>query len=487
MTHPVDTKVAVIGAGPSGLSAAYELTKRGISPEILERTDRVGGLMRSIPKHGYILDIGRKEMYSRIPEVVSLWDALMGEDYRVYPHRVGSLYNGQIVEISGQFRGILRGVPLPLLIRGAISLVKGRAVGLFKKPGSFQEHWHFKVGEVFARLFAQGYWEKFRGTGWADMPVPQPDEKSPRRSYSQKAVSAALRVARRDSDEPARVWRHPRLGTGQLFDRLHEEIGKAGGAIRFGTEVQRIEQQPSGAWKLDVVEGDKKRCIVAANVISGLSVERLSKLLFRGDKPLLARSGSRGPVLYETRHVLLVYLFLDAMPPFPHAWLEVNDPNLQCGRITSYNGFNGDMVPEGKTCLCVEFFCSEKDEILTWDDAALTELALAECSAAGVVDDTKVDGSWVMRLARTNAASSWRELQSEERRELLEQLKPIPTFFHVNRPGCDWASLAGLFAGRAVATGCRKDFDTRADPTQRLPELRGAETNPGGAQAVVAN
>ena len=49
MTHPVDTKVAVIGAGPSGLSAAYELTKRGISPEILERTDRVGGLMRSIP------------------------------------------------------------------------------------------------------------------------------------------------------------------------------------------------------------------------------------------------------------------------------------------------------------------------------------------------------------------------------------------------------------------------------------------------------
>lgn len=346
-------------------------------------------------------------------------------------------------------------------------------LGLVRAPASYEEHWHRKVGAVFSRLFAQGYWEKFRGTEWREMPVPEsapPGAGASSASYSQQAVSGALGAGRK-APASRKNWRHPRLGTGQLFTRLHREIEDAGGHVQFETEVDRIEQQPDGSWALDLNRDGTTERVHARHVISSLSVERLSEVLFRGDAPLLKRSRSRDPVLYETRHVLLVYLFIDGAPRFPHAWLEVNDPDLRCGRITNYTAFAGDMVPEGKTCLCVEFFCSETADLLGQDDDFLTRAAIEECNRAGLLDPSEMEGSWVMRLARTNAASSWRELQSEDRRELLDQLKEIPTFFHVNRPGCDWASLAGLFAGRAVATGSRAEFDERADPTQRLPEL----------------
>jgi protoporphyrinogen oxidase len=482
-----DHDVVIIGAGPAGLSAAYEMARAGRRPLIVERTDRVGGLMRSIRWGDAVVDLGRKELYTRIPEVDRLWRDLLGEEYRPYPHRVGSLYRGHVVELSGAFRGVLRGVPPHLLARGAVSLARGRLRALAGPPDSYEAHWHGRVGEEFARLFAQGYWEKFRGVPWAAMPPPGPGgsaaERGGRGSYSQRAVARALRpFSARAPAAPAQEWRHPRLGTGQLFDRLHHEAARAGAEIRFSTCVDRIELRPDGAWQLDLSAGATRETLVARRLVSSLAIEALANLLHGPDGPLLQR-GADAPAL-ERRHVLLVYLKLPHPPRFAHAWLEVNDPDLLCGRITNYAGFGGDMVPDGRGCVCVEFFCSEGDALLGASDDALVACAVAECSGAHLFETRAVEDAFVLRLARTNAASSWRELQGAERRALLSCLPVFDTLYHVNRPGSDWASYAGLLAARAILSGSREGFERLADPLSRLPEREAAQADAGPRPAA---
>src|SRR5215213_508437 len=111
-TEAVDT--LILGAGPAGLAAAYRLAKAGQAPIVLERNPVAGGLMRSIQRGAFSVDLGRKELYSRIPDVNRLWEELLGDAYRPYSHRVGVFYHNRIFETERKYQGFRRGVPWPM-------------------------------------------------------------------------------------------------------------------------------------------------------------------------------------------------------------------------------------------------------------------------------------------------------------------------------------------------------------------------------------
>ena len=58
--HPAGTAkpVLIIGAGPAGLTAAYELSKSGVTSTILESDTVVGGISRTGEYKGYGFDVG---------------------------------------------------------------------------------------------------------------------------------------------------------------------------------------------------------------------------------------------------------------------------------------------------------------------------------------------------------------------------------------------------------------------------------------------
>ena len=73
-------------------------------------------------------------------------------------------------------------------------------------------------------------------------------------------------------------------------------------------------------------------------------------------------------------------------------------------------------------------------------------------------------------MRRTNAAASWRDWQKAFKVQLLKEMSLVENLFHVNRPGMDWATFAGMVAAESILEGCRADFDRRADPTRRYEE-----------------
>jgi protoporphyrinogen oxidase len=151
-----DIHTLIIGAGPSGIAAAHTLTAVGIAPLIVEKSASAGGLMRSLKRGPFTMDIGRKELYTRIPEVDRLWRQVLGHDYREYPHRLGSLYRGRILEMSNRYRGFRRGLPWPWLIAGGLDLLLCWTRGGLSRPSNYEDFWHYRAGRRFARLFAQG-------------------------------------------------------------------------------------------------------------------------------------------------------------------------------------------------------------------------------------------------------------------------------------------------------------------------------------------
>jgi hypothetical protein len=189
----------------------------------------------------------------------------------------------------------------------------------------------------------------------------------------------------------------------------------------------------------------------------------------------MSSAGPKSPGVAEAeRSVALVYLFLNEPPRFPHAWLEVNDTKMKCGRITNYAAFNGDMVPKGKTCLCVEFFCVGEDPILSLSPDELKALAIKECVDNGLIDPRKLFDTLVANMRRSNAAATWRDWQSAVKIQLLEQTRRFKNLYHVSRPGTDLATFAGLLAAEAIVKGSRAEFDRRADPTRKYSTHQGA-------------
>jgi protoporphyrinogen oxidase len=232
----------IVGAGPSGLATAHKLSEAGIVPFVVEKSRAAGGLMRSIPRGDFTLDIGRKELYTRIPEVDRFWREILRDDYREYPHRVGSLYGGRILELSSRYRGPLRGLPWRWLICGGLDLARcWLSMGL-SKPTHYQDYWYRRAGRRFARMFAQGYWEKFRGQAWVDMPVPETEiDGSQVNSYSFNAIRQGLRLASQGGPPAQGSWRHPAKGSGQISDLMLARLRHRGVPIAFETEVISIK------------------------------------------------------------------------------------------------------------------------------------------------------------------------------------------------------------------------------------------------------
>jgi protoporphyrinogen oxidase len=493
-----DIHTLIIGAGPSGIAAAHRLTEAGVSPLIVERGETAGGLMRSLRRGDFILDLGRKELYTRIPEVDQLWHRILGDDYRQYPHRVGSLYRGQILEMSGRYRGLRRGLPWPWLIAGGLDLLLCWGCSARSQPSNYADYWYRRAGRRFARVFAQGYWEKFRGQRWAEMPVPQVEaDGNDDASYSFNAIKHGLMLAAQGGPSAQRDWRHPAKGTGQIYDAMLREALSRGAQIQFKTEV--IELKSAGEHVVEVLtkESDGPGIYRPRHVVSSMQIEDLTSLLSERSVEMTAVNGCAARE--AERSVVLVYLFSSEPPAFPHAWLEVNDPRLKAGRITNYAAFNGEMIPPGKTCLCVEFFCFGDDPILRLSPEELKNLAIQECVASALIDATKLIDTFVATMRRSNAASGWRDWQSTAKLRLLERTKQFVNLYYVNRPGADWATFAGLMAAEAILRGCRAEFDRRADPTRNCAlaqaataarsearEKLGRDARSGGAGAALA-
>src|SRR5688572_31048307 len=64
----------IIGAGPAGLAAAHELLERtDVMPVVLEASEHMGGIARTVCYRGNRIDIGGHRFFSKSDRVMEWW------------------------------------------------------------------------------------------------------------------------------------------------------------------------------------------------------------------------------------------------------------------------------------------------------------------------------------------------------------------------------------------------------------------------------
>jgi len=461
-TEQVDT--IVLGAGPAGLAAGYTLAKAGLRPVVVEKGKFAGGLMRSIKRGDFIVDIGRKELYNRLAKVDRLWAEVLGDDYRQYPHRGGILFDGNIIEISPAFRGFRRGMPWSMFLKCGGDLVWSR-VRSSGKPSNLEQYFYQKRGRALTRVISQGFQEKLSGEPWSTIPVAEDvkDERDASFFATMKGLMART-FSRAEVNTFKGVWKHPAKGTGEICDKLEQGIVENGGRMLFEANVLEVNSTQGKVESVVVEAGGETTQFKTSNLVSSVPAQFLLKYLLKERFDSLDDSLKAPPSSKKT--IVLVYLFLNEDPHFPHAWLNVTCPKTRIGRITNYTGVEGDMVPKGKSCLCCEFYCGPGDELLALDNKQLVQLALSECAKYNLVDPTKLIDELVLRLPGADASQNRHNWMNNMSNGLLDQLAPFRNVYYVSRTDLDIATLAGMEAAEAIISGERSTFDRHIDPKE---------------------
>jgi protoporphyrinogen oxidase len=391
-------RVIVIGAGPAGLTAAYSLAQRTDARiTVLEGDDYVGGISRTVQYNGFRFDLGGHRFFTKIAPVEALWHEILGEEFIKVPRLSRIHYNGKFFDYPLKARNALSGLGMIQALRIVLSYVKWHY-----RPYPVEENFEQWVTNRFGRrlyeTFFKTYTEKVWGLPCTEIRAEWAAQRIQGLSLA-RAILNATSMNKRSTTIKTLVneFQYPRLGPGQMWEACRDRIVERGHKVLMGHWASRIMLE--GDKVLGVVastpEGD--RMFPAEHVISTMPVRSMVRALNPAVDPQVAAAADG----LSYRDFVLVALMLKRDRLFPDNWIYIHTPGVKVGRVQNFNNWSTAMVPEtGTTCLGMEYFCFEGDQIWSKPDAELIQMAAGELETLGLATRADVTDGHVVRVPK---------------------------------------------------------------------------------------
>ncbi len=383
----------MLGAGPAGLTAGYLLAQRGERVTVLEADDQVGGLARTEIRDGYRFDLGGHRFFTKSPEVEALWLELLGSELLLRSRLSRIYWRGKLIDYPLRASDVVRKVGARELVRSAGSYAAAR-MRPRPEPQTFEDWVTQRFGRRLFELFFRSYTEKVWGVPTSEIRAEWAAQRIRGLSLWRAAASAlGARNGGADVRSLIEEFHYPRLGPGQMWERMADEIVAHGGEIVLGAPVTGLVPR-SGEIEVRTAGGDRW---TAANAISSLPLRTLAGI---------AEPSAPAPVLEAAaglryRDFITVALVIDGADPFPDNWIYVHDPEVAVGRIQNFRAWSPDLVPDpDRTCLGLEYFCFEGDALWSAPDEDLIERAGRELEAIGLARRDAVVTGHVVRVQK---------------------------------------------------------------------------------------
>ena len=394
-------RVAVIGAGPAGLTSAYLLAKEGVPVTVLEADEvEVGGISRTVKYKGYRFDIGGHRFFSKSREVEELWSELLPSDMLERPRSSRIYYGGKFFSYPLKpFEALMKLGPVEAALCVA-SYAKARLVPI-DQPKSFQDWVINRFGERLFRIFFKTYTEKVWG-----MPCSEISADWAAQRIKGLSLSTALLSALRGHDAEAPVvktlietFRYPRLGPGMMWDAAASRVRQLGGQVRLGRLVTGLELDTrSQRWRVEHRgEGSEPEVLEAEHIISSAPLGSLVAAL----TPAVAPPVLQAARSLRYRDFLIVVLIARDEGSFSDNWIYIQDAHVKLGRIQNFKSWSPEMVPDPAfAAYGCEYFCQRGDGLWESSDETLAQLARREMSSIGLLRESAVVDSVVVRQAK---------------------------------------------------------------------------------------
>lgn len=363
-------RVAVIGAGPAGLTVAYALARAGVGVDVYESSPHVGGLTRSFELWGSTVDLGPHIFGIGSPEVMSVWNELIRDDWFALVRNTKVLANGRLYDYPLRAREVLRGLDPLGLVCVAIGILLGPLLQV-RRERSAKSLFIGRFGSPLYRDFFLPYCRKLWGTDPSLI-----DEAFALAMVGDITVLGTLRkllasAGRDRADQLRGEFPYARRGAGAFSVEAARYVEAHGGKVFLNTGVSHIYAAASRVTGLQV--GDQHRPY--RWVVSSMPLSRLVSSLGLDTSDLRARIER-----LRFRSTVLVYLNTSLSRRLPYLWSYINDA-AGVGRITNVGAWTDRPSPYGRTILTMEYWCTLGDELWKAGDDSLRAIATQDLAA----------------------------------------------------------------------------------------------------------
>lgn len=442
-------KAVILGAGPAGLAAAYELT-RGLSDcQVVEKSATAGGLCRTLSFDQFLFDIGGHRFLSRSAEVNALWQEILGDELLVKTRKSRIYFRGRFFDYPLRPLDALKKLGFWEAARCIGSYA--RAQTLPAQEGDSFESWMVRrFGRRLYENFFKTYTEKVWGIPCSELSSDWAEQRIQQLTLRQ-AIGRALFPAQKKAIKTLTdTFYYPRRGPGQFFDRLREKSESAGADFFFGRDVREIHTQGSEVVRVETVTQDGEPETWKGDAF--LASLPLSLLVFKM-RPLPPEDILKAAASLRFRSFIAVNLVFEGTQLFDDQWIYLHSPAVKAGRLQNYKNWSEGMVPDSsKTSLGMEYFVSEGDELWRYDEQDMVELALRELEILGLASRKQFVKGFTVRVPNAYPVyGPGYETSVLKIRRYVERFKNLQVMgraglFRYNNS--DHAILTGLFAAR---------------------------------------
>ena len=470
-------KAVIIGAGPAGLTAAYELLSRSGDYEvtILEESSMVGGISRTVVHNGNRMDMGGHRFFSKVPEVNEWWEKMLPaqgspsyddlklgrkaslaeggpdpektDEVMLHRNRLSRIYfNGKFYDYPISLKWeTLRNMGFFTTMEVGFSYIRG--VVFKRKENSLEDFYINRFGKKLYAMFFENYTENLWGR--------HPSQISPEwgaqrvRGLSITAIvkdmfGKLFRVKNRKVETSLiEEFAYPKLGPGQLWEMTADKAVSMGGKLIMEAKVTGLKRNGDGSIRAVVYEKDGSRIEEEADlVISSMPLKDLAAGMENIPKDIRAIAEGLPYRDYITVGVLVPKLKLENRTKIPTIggivpdnWVYVHDRSVKMGRFQVYNNWSPYLVkdPEHSVWVGLEYFCTEGDGLWSLSDDEFAQMGVREMVTIGMIESA--DDVLDYHVERVKKAYPAYFDTYEQIDTLRDYLDSIPNLYCVGRNG----------------------------------------------------
>src|SRR5580692_2041000 len=452
------SRAIIIGAGPAGLTAAYELlTRTGIKPIVLEKSAYLGGIARTVNYKGNRIDIGGHRFFSKSGRVTEWWlkilplQALENGPVTTKYHRMQRTVTPSATApdpVSTDLVMLLRSrksriyylrrffeYPITLSKNTLVNLGLWRTIKIgmsymhstlfpLKREDTLEHFLINRFGRELYRTFFKSYTEKVWG-----VPCDQISAEWGAQRIKGLSVVSAIKhflksaMAKKTSDSDIsqkgtetsliEKFMYPKLGPGQLWEYVAEDVKGKGGVVRTNCNVVRLltEGQRVTAAEVEDATTGARETIAADYFFSTMPIKELMRALDAA-VPANVLEVSDGLIYRDfiTVGLLLTKLKISDSTPegarlLADNWIYIQEPDVQVGRMQIFNNWSPYLVADpDNVWIGLEYFCYDTDPIWSLPDADMIDLAKREMAKIGIIETSDVLDACVIRVPKTYPA-----------------------------------------------------------------------------------
>jgi protoporphyrinogen oxidase len=385
-------KVAVIGAGPAGITAAYELAKAGFPVDVYEASDSVGGLSKTIDLWNQKIDLGPHRFFSNDSKVNKVWLEVVGKDYRMVDRLTRIYYKKKFYYYPLKPFDALFKLGVGTAFICVLSYFKQRVVPT-KRDGSFETWVIGRFGYRLYSIFFKTYSEKLWGISCKDLDEDFAAQRIKKLSLFEAIKNALFKSKKNKHKTLVDQFAYPIGGTGMVYERMKTFIEKNGGRVLVSTPIRRVVNAGNCVSGIELMSGET---LNYDHVISSMPITLLvNNLTGLPDEVKTAAAD------LKFRNTILVYLKVEGENVFPDNWLYVHANDLQMGRITNFRNWVPEINNgEKATIVALEYWSYEQDEFWKMSNDDLIALGKTEFAKTGLGKGLEISAGHVVRIPR---------------------------------------------------------------------------------------